>query len=152
MATGACEKQNLLAVFADNDVQAITAADLRLLVNCIYDNFLDISFIIDNLETYEPKLALSANQGAILNDLIETNLQSINDLQSTKVDETNVYTKVESDSRYYTQTYIDSYIYTKQDVYNKQEISDKLNTLQDSINALNSRIDCIVQQNNLIDC
>jgi len=151
MATGACEKQNLLAVFADNDVQSITAADMRLLVNCVYDNFLEIIDVIDNLETYEPKLSLSANQGAILNDKIENNTLFIYNLENDKANKVDVYTKVEADNLFYTQTYIDNNYYNAQELYNKTEINDKLNSIQNSINDLNDRIDNIVTKNNLIE-
>ena len=54
MATGSCKKGNLLTIFSDNTTQNITAADMRILINCIYDNFLDIVNVVDNLDTYIP--------------------------------------------------------------------------------------------------
>ncbi len=151
MATGGCEKQNVLSLFPDNQAQEITPADLRQLVNCLYDNFLDIMYIIDNPDTYESKLALSANQGAILNDKIETNTQSILTLDSTKVDENMVYTKNESDSKYYNRTQIDNNIYTKNETYDRNYIDNQLYILQQSITTINQRIDDIVRLNNLIE-
>jgi len=151
MATGACTKQNILATFADNNAQMITAADMRLLVNCVYDNFLDISNIIDNLDTYIVDKSLSANQGAILNDKIENNQQYIQDLNANKANLSEVYSRVDSDSRYYTRGYIDSGIYLKTETYNRQEIDNALFTIQQSFESLVDRIDNIVSKNNLIE-
>jgi len=147
MATGGCEKQNVLSLFPDNNAQEITPADMRQLVECVYDNFLDLIYVIDNPDTYEPKMSLSANQGAILNDKIETNSQSIIDLDTTKVDENVVYTKSESDSRYYSQQQIQDNIYTKSETYDRNYIDNQIYMLQQSIISLNDRIDCI--SNNL---
>jgi hypothetical protein len=151
MATGACERQQLLAIFADNNAQMISAADLRIFVNCVYDNFLEVTKVIDNVETYNPTDALSANQGALLNDKIEIHAQEIIELNSNKADKSEVYSKVESDNRYYTQDQIDFAFYKKNETYNQQEIDNLIYTLQQSIQALNDRIDNIVQKNNLVE-
>ena len=151
MASGSCTKQNMLAVFADNSAQLISAADMRLLVNCVYDNFLDLAFVIDNLETYEPKQALSANQGAILNDSIEQGSILIQNLEADKADKNDVYLKSESDARYYSRDYIDSTFYDKTQVYTRDDVNDMVSQLQQNILALNDRIDNIVQKNNLIE-
>ena len=151
MATGACTLQNLLGVFADNNAQQISAADMRLLINCIYGNFLDIMYIIDDLETYQSKQALSARAGAELNDKVEQNTQMILDLETSKVDESEVYTKAESDTRFYTQQYIDAEIYTKSETYNKTEIDNLILSIQTGFDQINARIDNIVQKNGLIE-
>jgi len=152
MATYGCDRQYLLSIFADNNTNNISAADMRIYVNCVYDNFLEIVNIIDNLDTYEGKKALSANQGAILNDKIENNTQNILDLNSNKIDKTDVYDKSESDSRYYTQSYINSNYYTISDTYNKAELDQALLNIQQAIVDLSNKLDCIIQRNNLIDC
>jgi hypothetical protein len=151
MATGACEKSNLLNVFRDNNTQAITAASMRLMVDCVYENFIEVNKIIDNLQTYDSTLVLSANQGAILNDLIEVNEQLIQDLDANKVNTGDVYTKAESDNLYYNKSEIDANVYTKAEVYNKIEIDQMLDAIQNSINDLNARIDNIVIKNNLVE-
>jgi hypothetical protein len=151
MAIGACNQQALLAVFADNSAQNITAADMRLLINCVYDNFLDVVNIIDNVDTYIVDKALSANQGAILNDKIETNSQNIQDLETEKADAIDVYTKIESDTNYYNRTYTDANFYKKPELYTRQEIDNALFTIQQSLESLSARIDNIVSKNNLIE-
>jgi len=151
MAIGACSKASLLNEFRDNNTQAITAASMRLMVNCVYDNFLDKENIIDDLNSYFSDKVLSAKQGAILNDKIEQMSLEIANLDSEKVDINNVYTKAVSDTRYYTQSYIDTEIYTKQDVYDKTQIDNAIFTIQQQIEQLNNRIDNIVQKNNLIE-
>jgi hypothetical protein len=151
MATGACDKQQLLAIFADNNAQMITAADMRILVNCVYDNFLDVVEIIDNTDTYDSNKGLSANQGALLEDRIETQEQQIQDLDADKANKSETFTKTESDNRYYTQTQIDASVYKKTETYNRQEIDNSLHTLAQSIQALSDRIDNLVQKNNLIE-
>jgi len=149
MAIGACAKDNLLTVFADNTTQNISPADMRLLITCIYDNFLEVLNVIDDLDTYETQKALSANAGALLNDKLENNTNDITDLQNNKADVNLVYTKAESDTRYFTQDQINSGFYNKTEVYNKQEIDNMIFSLQQSIIDLNDRIDNIVAKNNL---
>jgi len=149
MATGSCEQSNLLTVFADNTTQNISPADMRLLVNCIYGAFLEISEVIDNLDTYDPLKALSAKAGAELADKVESNELRITNLENTKIDADDVYNKSESDNRYYTQTQIDSGFYTKQETYTRQEMDNALFILQQGIQDLSARIDNIVSKNNL---
>ena len=149
MATGGCELSNLLAVFADNTTQNISPADMRLFVNCVYGAFLEIAEVVDNTDTYDPTKALSANQGALLADKVDINSSDINDLENEKIDTNLVYTKAESDTRYYTQDQIDFSFYNKNEVYTKQESDNALFALQQSIEALSLRIDNIVQKNNL---
>lgn len=151
MATGSCTLENLLGVFADNNAQQISAADMRLLINCIYGNFLDLMYVIDNLETYQSKQALSARAGAELNDKVEQNTQMIVELETSKVDESEVYTKAESDTKYYSQNYIDAEIYTKNETYNKSEIDNLIISIQTNFDQINARIDNIVYKNNLIE-
>jgi hypothetical protein len=152
MATYGCDRQTLLQIFADNNTNNISAADMRTFVNCVYDNFLELTKVIDNLDTYSSNSALSANQGAILNDKIEQNQQDIVNLDSNKIDKTEVYDKSESDSRYYTQNYIDSNFYDTSNTYSKAEIDQVLQNIQQAIIDLSNRVDCIVTKNNLIDC
>jgi len=151
MATGACELNNLLTTFADNTTQNISPADMRLLINCIYGNFLEISEVVDNLDTYDPLKGLSANSGAVLNDKVENNEARITSNEINKADANDVYTKGESDTRYYTQTQIDSGFYTKTEVYTKQEVDNALFAIQQNLQALSERIDNIVTKNNLIE-
>jgi len=149
--TGACEKNNLLTVFADNTTQNITPADMRLLVTCVYDNFVKVEEIVDNLDTYDPIKGLSANMGAELEDKLDDHESRITDIENEKADKNYVYTKSESDNRYYTQTQIDSGFYLKNEVYTKQEVDNAIFALQQSIQALSNRIDEIVSKNNLIE-
>jgi hypothetical protein len=146
MATPPCDKNGLLTVFADNTTQNITPADLRLFVTCIYDNFLDISNIIDNNDTYAPDMALSANMGAQLEDKVNDNNDNISTLERDKADANIVYTKAESDSRYYTQTQIDSNVALKSEIYTKQEIDNAMAAIEQSILVLSARIDCLANE------
>jgi hypothetical protein len=151
MATGACSKQNLMNIFRDNNTQAITAASMRIMVDCVYDNFLDIQNIIDNLNSYYADKALSAQKGAILNDKIEFVKIDIADIQDTKAEKEFVYTKAESDSLYYNRDYIDTNIYTIQEVYTKTDVDNLIYTLQSILEQIDERIDNIVAKNNLIE-
>jgi hypothetical protein len=146
-----CSKENLLNEFRDNNVQAITAESMRLFVSCVYDGFLGLDAVIDNVDTYTPNQALSANQGALLNDAIEENDVLIRDLDDTKAEKIDVYTKSEIDDTVYKKDYIDSTVYKKDEVYNKQEIEVLATTFQDAIVQINERIDNIVNLNNLIE-
>jgi hypothetical protein len=149
--TPGCDRISLLEEFKDQNTQQITAASMRLFVNCVYDNFVDLSKVIDNCITYDPYLALSANQGAVLNDKLNTLSTRVQDNTDLKADKNDVYNKLEIDDLFYTKGVIDYNYYKKTEVYNKQEIDDLINTLQDSINQLNSRIDNIVQKNDLVE-
>ena len=62
----------LLDTFRDNNAQLITAADMRELINAIYDEKVSIEDVIDNLLSIEADLPLSANQGRILKVLIDS--------------------------------------------------------------------------------
>jgi hypothetical protein len=151
MATPGCDRANLLYEFRDNDTQNITAASMRLFVNCVYDNFQDKTDIIDNVQTYETQNTLSANQGAILNDKINSLDNLITDLDQTKADITDVYTKVEINNNFYTKNYIDNSFYTTSETYNKSEVDSLFASVEQSLIALNNRITNIVQKNNLIE-
>lgn len=140
MATGGCEKDYLLTLFADNTTQNISPADMRQLIECIYMNFLDIVDIMDNLETYDPQKALSANMGAVLGDKIDTNYNQIQILDSTKADQSSVYTKNEIDTNFYNKTYIDANYYTKNQTYTQTEIDDALAQIQYSLQDLDARV------------
>lgn len=63
---------SLLDTFRDNNSQAITAADMRTLINSIYDEKISIEVIIDNLLSIDATKILSANQGRILKELIDS--------------------------------------------------------------------------------
>jgi hypothetical protein len=151
MPTAGCSKANLLNEFRDNNVQAITAESMRLFVNCVYDNFTPIESIVDNLSSYVSNQPLSANQGARLNDRVGVTENDINDLQSDKANKTDVYNKIESDNRYYTQTYVDDNLYTVNELYTRAEIDNAISTIQQAIMQLNDRIDNIVNLNDLIE-
>jgi hypothetical protein len=122
---------------------------MRIMVDCVYDNFVDIVNIVDNLNSYYPNKVLSAKQGAILNDRISIIEDGIVELDNKKANSTDVYTKVESDTRYYTQDYINMNYYTNQEMYNKAEVDDLIATLQNLFIQLDERIDNIVAKNNL---
>ena len=143
MAIGACEKNNILALFPDNTTQEIQPADLRQLVNCVYDNFLDLSDIVDNVQTSTINQALSANMGVYLSNKIDQNSQSIYDLDQNKVEKGDVYTKQESDNLYYQQSYIDVNYYDKGEVYNKLEIDQALQSIQQALLDLDARVSAL---------
>ena len=149
MAAPGCDRQNLLNEFQDNETQQIQAASMRLLINCVYDSFVDYQYVIDNLQTYESKMALSARQGAVLNDKIEQQSQDIINLDSEKADLNLVYTKAESDTRYYSQNYINANYYTVNQVYDKTEVDNLVLTLETLISDIHARIDNLVIKNNL---
>ena len=146
-----CTRELLLYEFRDNDTQAITADSMRLFVNCVYDNFLQLDSIVDNLITYDPQKSLSANQGAILNEKIEDLNQITQELDTNKANTIDVYNKSEIDSNFYNNTWIDANVYTKNKVYNKSEISHLLSVINHRLVALDNRITNIVQKNNLIE-
>jgi len=149
MGYGACTQSNLLTVFSDNTTQNISPADMRLLVNCLYGGFLEISELIDNLDTYDATKGLTANQGALIGDKIDIMYSDISDLQNNKADANLVYTKGESDTRYYTQDQINSGFYLKNELYTRQEIDNAIFAIQQDLIALSARIDNIVSKNNL---
>lgn len=61
----------LLDTFRDNNAQLITAADMRELINALYDEKVSIEDVIDNLLSIETGMPLSANQGRVLKVLID---------------------------------------------------------------------------------
>jgi len=71
-------KQYILSLFPDNNNNEITAADVRIFVNAIFDEEIDIVDIIDNLFSTNGQVPLSANQGRILDDKISANTVLIN--------------------------------------------------------------------------
>ena len=151
MPVAGCSKEYILNLFRDNDVQAITAESMRVYVNCVYDNFIAIDSIVDDLNIYDRQSPLSANQGALLNDRVQTLESNVQDLESNKADATSVYTKTESDTRYYEKTIIDSNFYDKTETYSKNEIDAALISIQNLIQQLDDRIDNIVYKNNLVE-
>ena len=151
MANPGCDKATLLTVFADNTTQNISPADMRQLINCVYDNFLDIANIIDNTDTYVADQALSANQGALLSDKLEDNEIRISDLEANKADLTSVYTKIQTNDLFYQKSFIDANFYTKNETYDITEIDNRLSALYQMIQDLDARIDNIVSKNNLIE-
>ena len=151
MATPGCDRSNLLYEFRDNDTQNITAASMRLFVNCVYDNFVENINIIDNLITYDAYKPLSANQGALLNDSINTINTKLNELDANKANLSDVYTKIEIDNAFYNKTYIDNNFYKNNELYSRPEIDSLLASIEQSLIALDNRITNIVQKNNLIE-
>jgi hypothetical protein len=149
--TPGCDKNTLLYEFRDNNTQAITAASMRLLVNCLYDNFLTLDTIVDNLVTQDPYKSLSANQGVVLNEKFEYNSAKIQDLDVNKANITDVYDKNYIDRNYYNTQQIDANFYTKNEVYTKQEVDDILLSFEQRLIALDDRITNIVQKNNLVE-
>jgi hypothetical protein len=150
MTTG-CQRELLLAEFADNDSQAITAASMRMFVNCIYDNAIDRSLIQDNLVTADPYVPLSANQGVVIrNNLIQIQ-NTLNDLDLQKADRDTVYTKEEINNGFFNKNEIQDNYYSKVEVYSKQEIDSLLNHLEQMIIDVNKRIDNIVDKNDLVE-
>jgi len=148
MTTG-CTREYLLKEFADNDTQNITAASMRLFVNCVYDNVIDRSLIVDNLVTSNPYVPLSANMGVVLDKKIESNSSQIQDLDSKKIDETDVYNKTYIELNFYDKSYIDYNFYKKSDQYSKQEIDALFNYINQELKSIQNRIDNIVIKNNL---
>jgi len=65
----------LLQSFADNQIQGITAADMRSFVNAVYNELFNKLDVRDDLGTTNPDQALSAAQGVALRVMVE-NLQS----------------------------------------------------------------------------
>ena len=150
MTTG-CQRELLLAEFADNDSQAITAASMRMFVNCIYDNAIDRSLIQDNLVTADPYVPLSANQGVVIrNNLIQIQ-NTLDDLNTLKADKDTVYTKEEINNGFYNKNEIQDNYYSKVEVYTKQEIDSLLSHLEQMIIDVNKRIDNIVDKNDLVE-
>jgi hypothetical protein len=147
--TPGCDRDTLLYEFRDNNTQAINASSMRLFVNCVYDNFLDLTKIVDNSTTYDPLSALSANQGAILSDKLNSLENSIINLQNLKADKSDVYSKIETDSFFYSKTECDENFYYKNEVYNKQDIDSILSSIEQRLIALDNRITNIVNKNNL---
>ena len=74
-------RQLLLDSFADNQIQSITAADMRSFVNAVYDELLNKLDVRDDLGTQDPDKALSAMQGVELKTLIDDLQQEIETLK-----------------------------------------------------------------------
>jgi len=72
-------KQYILSLFPDNNNNEISAADIRIFVNAIFDEEIDTVDIIDNLFSTDGRVPLSANQGRILDDKIT---QTVVDIDS----------------------------------------------------------------------
>ena len=70
-------KDYILSLFPDNVNNEITAADLRIFVNSIFDEKVDVTSIQDNLVSTDRDKPLSANQGRVLDEKIQS---IINDL------------------------------------------------------------------------
>jgi len=63
-------KQYILSLFPDNNNNEISAADMRIFVNAIFDEEVDTTAIIDNLFSTDGQVPLSANQGRIVDGKI----------------------------------------------------------------------------------
>lgn len=63
-------KDYILSLFPDNVNNEITAADLRIFVNSVFDEKIDKTDIQDNLTSTDREQPLSANQGRILDEKI----------------------------------------------------------------------------------
>ncbi len=77
-------KDILLTTFADNQVQGITAADMREFVTAVYTEKISVEDIIDNLASIDATAVLSAAQGTIINNLISV-LQAEVDINTAQV-------------------------------------------------------------------
>ena len=71
-------KDYILGLFPDNVNNEITASDLRIFVNAIFDEKVDITSIQDNLVSTDRDKPLSANQGRVLDEKIQDVLLKIN--------------------------------------------------------------------------
>lgn len=74
-------RQILLDSFADNQIQGITAADMRSFVNAVYDELFNKLDVRDDLGSQDPEQALSALQGVELKNMIQdlqTQIQLLN--------------------------------------------------------------------------
>jgi len=70
-------KDNILALFPDNNNREITAADIRRFVNAVFDEEVDITDIEDNLISTVTDVPLSANQGRILDERITSEIATL---------------------------------------------------------------------------
>lgn len=75
-------KDYILGLFPDNVNNEITASDLRIFVNSIYDEKIDITSIQDNLISTTRDEPLSANQGRILDNKIQDILNKLEDKEN----------------------------------------------------------------------
>ena len=64
-------RELLLESFADNQIQGITAADMRSFVNAVYNELFNKLDVRDDLGTEDPDQALSARQGVELKLMID---------------------------------------------------------------------------------
>jgi len=65
-------KEYILSLFPDNVNNEITAADLRIFVNSVFDEKIDKTDIQDNLVSTDREVPLSANQGRVLDEEISS--------------------------------------------------------------------------------
>lgn len=77
----------LLDTFRDNNAQLITAADMRELINSVYDEKIAVEDIVDNLASDDGTKVLSAYQGKILNSMIT--LMQVSITSNTSASDTN---------------------------------------------------------------
>ena len=76
-------KQYILGLFPDNNNNEISAADMRIFVNAIFDEEVDTTAIVDNLFSTDGQVPLSANQGRILNGKITTVETDVNNKEDS---------------------------------------------------------------------
>jgi len=76
-------KDYILELFPDNVNNEISATDLRIFVNSIFDEKIDKSDIQDNLTSTSRESPLSANQGRLLDEKITSNVSLLNTKESS---------------------------------------------------------------------
>jgi len=144
-------KDYILSLFPDNVNNEITAADLRIFVNSVFDEKIDKTDIQDNLVSTNREVPLSANQGRVLDEKISS-LESILD---TKEDNLGVgsYHQVLATGENGNKVWIDLPDIEQVYVYNKLDsvstslalsanqgriLSERISTNTSSINLLNT--------------
>jgi len=103
----------LLNKFRDNNNGGIDAADLRILVNSLYDEMLLLENILDRADIYDTDKVATINQVSLIKDELTRFITSYTNDFYVKED---VYTKSE------VQAILNADYYKKSDVYSKTEI------------------------------
>jgi hypothetical protein len=109
-----------MSVNVDAPVSAITVEGISIPIKS--------TTVYDALDSTDSTYALSANQGRVLDEKIQSNTQLINDRLENLVVPTKT-SELENDSDYITTENLNTY-YTKEETYSKEEIE---NLIQSSL-------------------
>ncbi len=114
-------KNALLNRFRDNNTGGIDAADMRILINTLYEEMVLLEDILDRADIYDSEKAASINQVSIIKDELTRFIIS---------HKSDYYEKEDTYSKSEVHALLDADYYKKSEVYSKIEIDRLFNNLR----------------------